>query len=85
MYKIPAYGKTYNSNAPDVSFNFYFSVAIQSFLINPMKERKLPFKANFMKESFYVVLHLVTRVLLSRRKNRDELLKEDVVLLWLLI
>lgn len=49
-----------------------------------MRENKLPLNKKIMKASCCVVKFLMTYVLLTRRENRDELLKEDVIPIWLI-
>lgn len=49
-----------------------------------MRDVKLPLKEKFIKGSCFIVHQLVTCVLLSRRENRNETLKEDIVVTWLL-
>lgn len=73
--KMNAYGTTYNDNNHDNFLNFDPSIRIESFLINPMRDKKLHINVKFMKSSCVVVHQLVTRLLLCRRENCDELLK----------
>lgn len=72
--KISAYGRTYNVYDPNDSLNFNHVFAIESFLINPMREKK-PLKKKFMKTSSHFMHRLVTIVLHLRRESHVEILK----------
>lgn len=49
-----------------------------------MGDKKIHIKTKFMKTSFPITRHLVTCMLLPRRENYDGLLKENIVMMWLL-
>lgn len=59
MCKVPYYGKTYFANALDIFLKFNHVVMIGSFLINLMRENKLPLKMKLMKTRSYVMHHLI--------------------------
>lgn len=84
MCKILTCGRTYNDNAPNEFLKFDHSVAIGSFLINSTRDKKLPLKEKFMKPIFREMHNLVTRVLLLRRENSDELLIKYFIVMWMI-
>lgn len=63
---------------------FKLFTAIVSFVMNLMQDRKLPIKANYLKEKIRVVHYLITSILLPRRDNLGVVIKEDMIPLWLM-
>lgn len=78
------FGKAYTIAKPFDSHNFKHSIFISSLLINPIDNYKLHIKINILKAPYRFIHHVVTRVLLSRKNNYKNILKEDVVIMCLL-
>lgn len=82
MCNVHSYRKIYTANIPNDILNFDHVIVIGIFLINPMRENKLPLKTKFMKESYCVLHHLKTHVLLPRKEYRENLV--NGVHMWLI-
>lgn len=53
-----------------------------SFMVDPMREPKLPLKTGFMKDEVCMSHHLLTCILFPIQGNLEVFIKEDVVVLW---
>lgn len=76
--------KNYNINTPEDAIKLDHVVVIGSLLINQTREKKLPLETKFIQVSCHVMHHLMKHVLLPRKENCDDLLKEGVLPLRLL-
>lgn len=81
---LTAYGRTYTNDAPTASYNVNRFVTISSILIDKMRSHKRPLKLKWLKENFHLVHHLVNHVLFTRSENYEQLLKEDVVTMYMM-
>lgn len=84
IFEIPFIGTPYRSERLIDLKNFKRTVALNTFVTNPMEKRKLLFWTTLLMPKVRIIHYLITRIILPRNNNNNYVIKDDIILLWLL-